>query len=107
MFDPLGVFSVGHELGDVEAAGARIGLDPCVDLGERSLVLRRAHHVHVPGRADRHVRLEGMQEEEAQEGREERERRMRKTKAPVQHVRTQLSLAPVVPVGAHGLPRFV
>jgi len=48
-----------------------------------------------------------MQEEEAQEGREERERRMRKTKAPVQHVRTQLSLAPVVPVGAHGLPRFV
>ena len=90
MFDPLGVFSVGHELGDVEAAGARIGLDPCVDLGERSLVLRRAHHVHVPGRADRHVRLEGMQEEEAQEGREERERRMRKAKAPVQHVRTWL-----------------
>ena len=57
---------------------------------ENDHLARRAHHVHVPGRADRHVRLEGMQEEEAQEGREERERRMRKAKAPVQHVRTWL-----------------
>lgn len=72
------------------ARSAHIDLDSRVDLGERSLVLRRAHHVHVPVRADRHVRLEGMQEKEAQKGREERERRMRKTKAPVHHVRAWL-----------------